>query len=134
MKKVLAFGSFDLLHEGHKYFLKEAKKLGDELIVVVARDDTIRDFKRHEPKFGEKERVEHVNDLGIADKVRLGYKGNKWKVIGEVKPDILALGYDQISYTDGIEKGVKELGLKSKIVRIRSYKPEKYKSSLLKRS
>ena len=134
MKKVLAFGSFDLLHDGHKYFLKEAKKLGDKLIVVVARDDTIRDFKKVDPMYPEEERIMHVKKLEVADEVILGYKGDKWKVIETVKPNVIALGYDQDSYTDGLEKGMKERGLNVKIVRLGSYKPEKYKSSLLKKT
>ncbi len=133
MKKVLAFGSFDLVHEGHKYFLKEAKKLGDKLIVVVARDDTIRAFKKVDPMYPEEERIEHVRELEIADEIRLGYKGDKWKVISLVDPDVIALGYDQDSYTAGLEEGLKKIGLGCKIVRLKSYKPEKYKSSLLKK-
>ena len=132
MKKVLVFGSFDLLHDGHKYFLKEAKKLGDSLIVVVARDDTIRDFKKVDPMYSEEERIEHVKKLEVADEVILGYKGDKWKVIETVKPNVIALGYDQDSYTDGLKKGMVERGLNVRIVRLGSYKPEKYKSSLLK--
>lgn len=133
MKTVLAFGSFDLVHEGHKYFLEEAKKLGDKLIVVVARDDTIRAFKKVDPMYPEDERIDHVKKLGVADEIRLGYKGDKWKVIELVDPDVIALGYDQDSYTEGLEKGMRERGIKVKIVRIGSYKPEKYKSSLLKK-
>tara|TARA_Y100000310_G_scaffold189087_1_gene189051 strand:- start:2394 stop:2792 length:399 start_codon:yes stop_codon:yes gene_type:complete len=132
MVKVLAFGCFDLLHEGHKYFLSEAKKLGDELIVVVGRDSTIKNFKGHEPKFNEDERISHVRDLGIAEKVILGHKSDKWDVIEEINPDIIALGYDQDSFTEGLEKGMKDRGLDVKIVRLGSYMPEKYKSSLLK--
>ena len=132
-KKVLVFGSFDLIHEGHKYFFNEAKKLGDELIVVVARDSTIRKFKGHEPKFNEEERVLHIKNIENVDKIFLGYEGDKWKIIEEIKPDIIALGYDQNSYTKGLRKGMKERGLKVKIVRLKSHKPEKYKSSLLKK-
>ena len=133
MKTVLVFGSFDLLHEGHKYFLNEAKGLGDKLIVVVARDSTIEDFKGHTPKFSEQERVLHIEELNIADEVRLGYKGDKWKVIELIKPEIIALGYDQNSYTKGLETGMKDRGLKIRIVRLESFNPEKYKSSLLKK-
>ncbi len=134
MVKVLVFGSFDLLHEGHKHFFNEAKKLGDSLHVVVARDSSIKSFKGHQPKFNENERVEHVKKLGIVDDVRLGYEGDKWKVIEEIKPDIIALGYDQDSYTKGLEKGMLDRKLKVKIVRLESYMPEKYKSSLMKES
>ena len=134
MIKVLVFGSFDLLHEGHKHFFNEAKKLGDSLHVVVARDSSIKSLKGHESKFNEDERVEHIKKLEIVDEVRLGYEGDKWKVIEEIKPDIIALGYDQDSYTEGLEKGMLDRNLKVKIVRLGSYIPEKYKSSLIKKS
>ena len=134
MVKVLVFGSFDLLHEGHKHFFNEAKKLGNTLYVVVARDSSIKSFKGHESNFNENERVEHIKKLGIVDDVRLGYDGDKWKVIEEIKPDIIALGYDQDSYTKGLEKGMLDRNLKVKIVRLSSYMPEKYKSSLMKES
>lgn len=132
MKKVLVFGSFDLVHEGHKYFFREAKKLGDKLIVVVARDSTIREFKKHQPKFNEEERVNHIRDLELADEVKLGYDGDKWRIIEEIKPDIIALGYDQNSYTKGLKKGMKKRGLDIEIVRLKNYKPERYKSRLMK--
>ena len=134
MVKVLVFGSFDLLHEGHKHFFNEAKKLGNTLYVVVARDSSIKSFKGHESNFNEDERVEHIKKLGIVDDVRLGYEGDKWKIIEEIKPDIIALGYDQDSYTKGLEKGMRDRNLKVKIVRLGSYMPEKYKSSLMKES
>ena len=134
MVKVLVFGSFDLLHEGHKHFFNEAKKLGNTLYVVVARDSSIKSFKGHEPNFNEDERVEHIKKLEIVDDVRLGYEGDKWKIIEEIKPDIIALGYDQDSYTKGLEKGMLDRNLKVKIVRLGSYMPEKYKSSLMKES
>ena len=134
MVKVLVFGSFDLLHEGHKHFFNEAKKLGNTLYVVVAKDSSIKSFKGHESNFNEDERVEHIKKLGIVDDVRLGYEGDKWKIIEEIKPDIIALGYDQDSYTKGLEKGMRNKNLKVKIVRLGSYMPEKYKSSLMKES
>ena len=134
MVKVLVFGSFDLLHEGHKHFFNEAKKLGNTLYVVVAKDSSIKSFKGHESNFNEDERVEHIKKLGIVDDVRLGYEGDKWKIIEEIKPDIIALGYDQDSYTKGLEKGMRDKNLKVKIVRLSSYMPEKYKSSLMKES
>ena len=134
MVKVLVFGSFDLLHEGHKHFFNEAKKLGNTLYVVVAKDSSIKSFKGHESNFNEDERVEHIKKLGIVDDVRLGYEGDKWKIIEEIKPDIIALGYDQDSYTKGLEKGMLDRNLKVKIVRLGSYMPEKYKSSLMKES
>ena len=48
MVRVMAVGVFDLLHAGHLHYVEQAKSLGDELIVVVAHDDTVRKQK-HEP-------------------------------------------------------------------------------------
>jgi len=133
IKKVLVFGSYDLIHQGHRYFFLKAKKLGDELIVVVARDSTIEKVKGKKPTFKENERVRHVQEISSVDKAILGDKDDMYKVIKEIKPDILALGYDQNSFTEGLKNELEDKGLKDvKVVRIDSYKPEKYKSSLLK--
>lgn len=134
LKKVLVFGSFDVLHKGHEYFFKKARELGDGLIVVIARDDTILKVKGRMPLHGEKERLRHVHELGIANKVMLGYKGDKFKIIERVKPSVIALGYDQVSFDSDLKKELFDRGLGGiKIVRLRGFKPEKYKSSLLKR-
>ncbi|MFH1358992.1 MAG: adenylyltransferase/cytidyltransferase family protein [archaeon] len=132
-KKVLVFGSYDLIHPGHRYFFVKAKKLGDKLIVVVARDSTIKKVKGKKPKFNENQRLKHVQEISTVDKAVLGNEDDMYKVIEEIKPDILALGYDQNSFTQGIKQELEDRDLSEiKIVRIDSYKPKKYKSSLLK--
>jgi len=132
--KVLAFGSFDLVHKGHEFFLKSAKELGDKLIVIVARDSTIKEFKKKPPLYSEKQRLEHVKQLPFVDKAILGYEGkDKHKVIEDIKPDIIAFGYDQESFNKNIEKDLKKRNLKAKIVLIGSHKPHIYKSNLLKK-
>ena len=95
MTTVMAFGSFDVVHPGHYYYLNEAKKLGDSFVVVVARDANIEKFKGFKPKYHEKERVEHVRSLNIADKVVIGYEEDVFEIVEEMNPDVLALGYDQ---------------------------------------
>ncbi len=129
MKKVLAFGTFDILHPGHSYMLGEAKKLGNHLTVVVARDATVCSVKGKKALFNEKTRLKNLVKLNIADKVRLGCLGNKFKVITDEKPDIIALGYDQKFFVDDLKKVVDK---KVQIVRLKSYKPEVYKSSKLR--
>jgi FAD synthetase len=94
MVRVMATGVFDLLHPGHLYFLTEAKKLGDELIVVVARDQTARRLKR-EPYVPEGLRREMVEALKPVDKAVLGSTTDIYSTVTEWKPDIIALGYDQ---------------------------------------
>jgi len=132
MITIMCFGSFDVLHPGHLYFLKKAKSLGDKLIVVVARDSTINQVKGKEPKYHEKERVEHVRDLKIADRVMLGYETDKYEVIEEINPDVIALGYDQNSFADKLKEEMAKREMNPKIVRLAAYKEDIYKSSKLK--
>ena len=96
----MCFGTVDLLHEGHKFYLNEAKKLGDYLVVVVARDETVEAVKKQPPLNNEKVRVHNLQQLRIADKVILGNTGDKLKVVEDEKPAVIALGYDQTFFTD----------------------------------
>ncbi|MFA6296182.1 MAG: adenylyltransferase/cytidyltransferase family protein [Patescibacteria group bacterium] len=132
MKKVLIFGTFDLLHPGHLDFFKQAKKLGDYLEVIVARDQTVSAIKKHRTLFNEKDRLANVKNQKIVDEAKLGNLDDPYKIVKQEKPDIIALGYDQKSYTEELEDKIKEFGFKTKIVRLKSFKPEKYKSSKLK--
>ncbi|MBI3036959.1 FAD synthase [Candidatus Woesearchaeota archaeon] len=131
-KKVMCFGTFDVLHEGHRFYLSEAKKLGDYLVVVVARDETVKKVKEKQPLHSESERVRHLKQLGIADKVVLGNPGDKLKVVEDERPQVICLGYDQTFFTDKIKEKLQERGVSVDIVRMPAYKPEMYKSSLLR--
>lgn len=131
MKKVLAFGTFDILHEGHIYFLKNAKAFGD-LTVVISRDKTVKEIKNKLPVNDEKKRLNNVKKLNIANNVILGYIKNKYKVIQKIKPDIICLGYDQKHFVGGLEKELKRLKLKTKVIRLKPYKPKTHKSSRLR--
>jgi len=124
--KVMVFGTFDILHEGHLQMLKEAKQLGDHLIVVVARDVTVKEVKGSQPLNNENIRIARLEESSLPHTVRLGNQGDKHTVVSEEKPDIIALGYDQRFFTEGLEK----LGIT--IIRLKPYKPDIYKSSLLK--
>lgn len=133
MKKVMVFGTFDIFHKGHKNFLKQAKKHGDYLIVVIARDKTVLKIKNNLPKNTEKVRLNNINKTNIADMVVLGNQNNKLGKISEYKPDIICLGYDQNSFNKNLETDLLLLGLKNtKVIRLNPFKPEIYKSSKLK--
>jgi FAD synthetase len=106
--------------------LKEARSMGDSLVVLIARDETVLKIKHKYPKNNEKKRLENIQKLHIADKVILGSKNDKFKVIDEEKPDIIALGYDQKIIVEKLEE---RLGDNVKIVRLTPFKPEIYKSS-----
>ncbi len=114
----MATGVFDLLHPGHVYFLAEAKRLGDELVVVVARDSTARKFK-HEPITSEEQRVQLVAALKPVDRAILGHEGGSiYDILEEIQPDIVALGFDQIHNEDKILEEAQKRGLRTKVVRL----------------
>lgn len=130
--KVMAFGTFDVLHPGHLYFLKHAKDLGDVLIVSVARDVNAARFKGQRPLFNEQERLEIVRNLKLVDRAVLGDRGYYLSHILKEKPDIIALGYDQKSYNRHLPADLADHNLKTKIVRLKPFKHKRYKSSKLK--
>jgi FAD synthetase len=121
MVKVMATGTFDILHLGHIYFLKEAKKLGDLLVVVVATDSTVRKLK-HEPVNPEQIRLDLIKELKIVDKAYLGYENDIYEILKEIKPDIITLGYDQLHDEKSIEKELKKRNIKAKVIRLKEYK------------
>ena len=110
--------------------LKQAKKYGDHLTVVVGRDATVCSIKGREPVFNENTRVKNFKKLKIADKVRLGCLKDKYKVIADENPDVIILGYDQKFFVDNLKNVVKK---HVKIVRLKPYKPEIYKSSKIRK-
>src|SRR3989337_1126541 len=96
MKKIMVFGTFDIFHKGHLNFLKQSRKIGDYLIVVVARDKFVEKAKGMPPKNNEKYRANSVRKAKVANKVILGSKTyNYFRTIRTYKPTIIALGYDQ---------------------------------------
>ncbi len=121
MVKVMATGTFDLLHPGHIYYLKEAKKLGDTLAVVVATDSTVRKLK-HEPINPEEIRLHLVKELKIVDEVYLGHEEDMYEVVKEIKPDIIALGFDQIHNENNIKSELKNRKIDTKVVRLSEFK------------
>ena len=129
----MAFGTFDLFHAGHENYLKQAKALGAELIVIIARDETVKKIKGHEATQNENERMKNVKNSGIPDKVVLGYKDDKYKVLKKFRPDVIALGYDQFVFTQRLEKTLIDMKLNASIVRLEPYFAEIYKSSLIKK-
>ena len=133
-KTVMVFGTFDLLHKGHLDFLKQAKKFGNNLIVVVARDETVKKVKGKFPDNNEKDRVRKIKGSGLVEMVLLGNKGaDKYQLIKKYQPDVICLGYDQEFFIRNLRKELDENGLgKTKIIRLNSYYPNKYKSSILK--
>lgn len=134
MKRVVATGTFDIVHPGHVYFLREAKKLGDWLAVVIARDTTVLTIKGELPENDQNIRRRNVEALGIADVVVLGYPNDKYQIMQELEPQVIALGYDQKAFTDDLQKKLEARGIFVEIKRLSAYKPHVHKTSLIKKS
>jgi len=119
VRKVLATGTFDILHPGHLYFLREAKKYGDVLYVIVAREKMIR----HKPKpvIPEEQRLEMVRALKPVDYALLGSEKDIFEPVEEIKPDVIVLGYDQKFSEEELRRELEKRGLKAEIVRIGKY-------------
>lgn len=111
MTRVMAVGVFDLLHAGHLHYLEQAKMLGEELVVVVAHDDTVRS-RKHEPITNQQLRKRMVEGLKPVDKAMVGNPPSTpiFDILAEVNPDIIALGYDQKHSIDAIKEGLEAHG------------------------
>ena len=124
----MLFGTFDILHKGHLNFFEQAKQYGDQLIIVIARDKTVKEVKGKLSKHNERERLKKVKEKlkNFNTKVIFGQIINKHKVIEKYQPDIICLGYDQRHFLDKLKY------LKIPIKKLKPYKAHKYKSSKLK--
>lgn len=114
----MATGVFDLLHPGHIAFLNEAKKLGDELVVVVARDSTAKRLK-HPPITPESSRLEMVQALKPVDRAVLGNEGNIYEILADLRPNVIVLGYDQVHTEEKVLEECRKRGLRdTRVVRL----------------
>lgn len=123
MTRVMALGVFDILHLGHLYYLNQAKSLGDELVVVVASDPkaNLKMGELEEPMFPEQVRLEIISALKPVDHAVLNNGQDLYKIIEELKPNIIALGYDQKYDIVKMEKKLAKMGLEVKVKRLRKH-------------
>lgn len=132
MTTVLACGTFDILHPGHVHYLNECKQLGDFLIVIVGRNTNITKFKGEPPINSEYSRLRMVQSLKAVNLAILGSEGNIYDRIVQLKPDVIALGYDQKPEDKTILTELGKRGFETKIVRMTPHHNEEYKSSKIK--
>jgi len=131
-KIVLAGGVFDIIHPGHINTLNAAKKLGDILVVVVATDKTAIKMKKRKPLHNAKLRQELVSSLSMIDLCIIGDEEDIFKTVDLVKPQIIALGYDQTHQEKFIIDGCRKINLDVRVVRLESPRPETSSSSIQK--
>ncbi|MBI4894810.1 MAG: adenylyltransferase/cytidyltransferase family protein [Candidatus Aenigmarchaeota archaeon] len=130
MKKVLVFGTFDGLHEGHMKFLEQARRHGDYIIGVVARDSNVAKTKGSRPMNGERSRLgalrRHV------DSAILGERKVTYGLIRKLRPDVICIGYDQKPTMTEARKILKKIGMdRVELRKMGPYRPRVYKSSIL---
>ena len=124
LKVVLAGGVFDIIHPGHIHTLNSAKALGDVLIVVVATDKTAQKMKKRIPLHNQKLRRELVDSLLMVDLCVVGSEEDIFKTVDLVRPEVIALGYDQVHQEKFIIDGCRKLNLDIKVARLQSPIPE----------
>jgi glycerol-3-phosphate cytidylyltransferase/FAD synthetase len=129
---VLSGGVFDIIHPGHISTLNAAKALGDVLVVVVATDTTSQKMKKRKPLHTQEQRQELVNSLSMVDLCLIGQEDDIFKTVNLVKPQIIALGYDQVHQEKSITDGCKRINLDAKVARLQSPIPESSSSKIQK--
>ena len=124
LRVVLAGGVFDIIHPGHIHTLNSAKALGDVLVVVVATDTTAQKMKKRKPLHKQNQRKDLVSSLSMVDLCVIGQEGDIFKTVEIIKPEIIALGYDQVHQEKFITDGCRKLNLDIKVARLQSPIPE----------
>jgi FAD synthetase len=132
-KTVVIFGVFDGIHEGHLSLIRDAKKQGNHLVVIVARDNIVKKLKGKLPKYNETDRIKSLLEINDVDLVLLGDpKVETYNILKEVKPQVVYIGYDQQALFNSINKALKDGSLHGfEIIRGIAYKPEIFHSSIL---
>jgi cytidyltransferase-like protein len=134
MTRIMVFGTFDMVHEGHEDLFSQAKSLASDphLIVSIARDDIVERVKGFRPRHTEDERLKMLAAHPLVDEAVLGDRIGYVEHILAAQPDIIALGYDQAGeFVDNLEKDLWEAGHQVRVVRLLPYKPEVFKTSKL---
>lgn len=131
IKVIFTGGSFEIMHPGHLYTVEQAKKMGDVLIVVLARSSTIRKRKGREPVANEHERLALMSSLRQVDAAIVGVEGSIYESMEKVCPDVVALGYDQYHAEEDIRREAVERGMRLKVVRLKALNTDFKTSKIL---
>src|SRR5215212_10897990 len=119
LRVVLVGGVFDLIHPGHIHTLKAAKSHGDVLVVVIARTSTAKKIRGERKIFHDESlRQELVSSLHFVDLAIIGREGTLYDTVEHVKPDIIALGYDQAHTEKDIAQNCTRRKLNVRVVRL----------------
>ncbi len=127
MRKVMVFGTFDGLHEGHRAMLQEAKQYGDYLMVVVAQDHIVEHLKGHLPRRNLVERFEHLEKVDGVDRVVIGdAEMATWNAVKRYRPDVIGIGHDQQMLKTHLKESFPKLGYEPEIKILHYAEVDKY--------
>lgn len=131
---VLTFGTFDHTHPGHVSYLSQARNYGDQLVTIIALDETVKKIKGTAPDHPQWERLKSVQKFNISGHtVLLGDSENVYQCLHDWKPQLIYLWYDQHSFDNGITTYCEQHSISTPLImRWDAYHPEKFKSSLVK--
>lgn len=129
----MVFGVFDRLHEGHRAFLRQAKRYGTKLVAVVARDRAVFQLKKRKPRQNERVRVNTVRRVGEVNRAVLGdQKRGSYSVIKKFAPAIICLGYDQRMLARDLKMRMRHGAIPTvRLVRLKPYRSKKFHTSIL---
>lgn len=132
---VMLFGTFDLLHPGHVYFINEARQLGDKLVIIIGRDKNVHNIKGQKPVWDELKRQKELQTTFPDPTVTviLGDLEDFYVPVRAHQPDIIALGYDQKANEDTLRAVMREWTPKPHIVRVDGFRTGEFKSSIMRR-
>lgn len=120
MRRVMAQGTFDILHPGHRHYLEESAALGEELAVVIARDSRVA--TRKNVFLDEESRRLVVEGLDVVDRAILGSEADLFDSVAEIDPDVITLGHDQGYDIEALESDLAAAGFGGvEVVRIDAY-------------
>jgi FAD synthetase len=127
-RRVVAQGTFDILHPGHVHYLSEAAGLGDELHVIVARRDNVT--HKDAPVLSGRQRRDVVDALAAVTDARLGHPDDIFVPIERIDPDVIVLGHDQHHDADGVREALAARGIDCEVTRASARTPD-YDGELL---
>ncbi|PSP97045.1 FAD synthase [Halobacteriales archaeon QS_5_70_17] len=118
--KVVAQGTFDILHPGHVHYLREAADIGEVHVIVARRENVTHKAK---PVLADRQRRDVVDALGMVEEARLGHREDIFVPIEEIGPDVILLGHDQHHDADAIEAALADRGVDCEVRRASGREP-----------
>jgi FAD synthetase len=126
--RVVAQGTFDVLHPGHLHYLSEAGALGEELHVIVARRENVT--HKEPPVLPDRQRRDVIDALEVVSEAHLGHTEDIFVPIERIDPDVIVLGHDQHHDADAIRDALAGRGIDCAVERASGREP-RYEDELL---